>query len=202
MILKFLKIFLICILIFSCSKKILFEKQHGRIIPDNDNYFKTENIQNKTIKLDANTYDKEILFSDDGKYIVELYTNKEIKKLERYSDDYLKILMYETNNWYSIMDVTRIYDNTKIIYGFYVNPDDTILIHNDKIYCHQMNSILELDLNKITEKSKYVYDKTVEVEINKIIGNYLMLSIKEVDFYGFWEDDYKPIQKNFKIKIK
>jgi len=72
-----------------------------------------------------------------------------------------KILIHERNKWYSIINVTRIYDDKKIIYGFYINPDDKILIHNDRLYCHYENEILELDLNNITIKTKYVYGKTV-----------------------------------------
>jgi len=196
-------IFIICcLLIISCNRpEKQFEEIHGRIIPNNDRYFKTENIINNSIEIDSNKYDEEIIYSDDGKYIIKIYSNIETKKLEKYSDEYYHILIDKLNDWYNILTVIRIYDNKEIINNYFINPDEKILIHDNKIYCHKMNLIYELDLIKLTEKGKYLHDKLVIVKLKEIIDEYIILTIEEHGLYGFYEDGHILVKKEFKIKI-
>jgi hypothetical protein len=200
---KYYIVLIFCLLINSCNKSDKpFEKIHGRIIPDNDKYFKVENIiNNNDILIDINKYDEEIIYSDNRKYIIKIYSNIQTKELEKYSDEYYNTFIYKKNEWYNILNVIRISDNKEIINNYFINPDEKLLIYNDKIYCHRMNIIYELDLINITEKVKYVYDKLVTVKLKEIINEYLILSIEEYRLFGFQEDGYIPIKKEFKIKI-
>ena len=199
---KYFILFFTFLLLNSCNKiNKPFEEIHGRIIPDNDQNYKTMNIINNNIQIEFNKYDEEIIYSNDGKYKIIIYSNIETKKLKKYSDEYIHKLVYNIEEWYNILNVIRIYDNEEIIRNYYINPDDKILICNDKLYCHVMNLILELDLINLTEKGKYWYNKLVEVNLIDTIDEYLILTVEEHGLYGFYEDEYKLKKKEFKIKI-
>ena len=197
---KYFKIYVICILLFSCEKS--FEEIHGRIIPNNDRYFKIENILNEENKFNANEYDEETIYSDDEKYFIKIYVNKKIRELEKYSDEYIHTFIFTPNKFNSVLNVIRVFDNKEIIYGFNINPNSKILVHNDRIYCYTGNIVYELNLLNFTKKAKYVHDKSVDVQIINIIDKYLILQIEEHGLYNDWESGYIPIKKEFKIKLK
>ncbi|GMO57528.1 MAG: hypothetical protein Ta2G_17260 [Termitinemataceae bacterium] len=193
------QIIFVILLFFSCEKP--FEEIHGRIIPKYDKYFFIEDIDNKEHKIDRNKYDIKQILSDDGKYIAKIYTNKKILLLEKYTDEYYNIAY--RNEWYSILDIIRTNDNKEIIYGFPINPDDKIIFHKNKLYCHSGNLVYELDLIKFKQRAIYIYDKITEIELLEVIDNkllvYLLVYIEEIDLEN--RKIIKNKNKIFRIKI-
>jgi hypothetical protein len=192
--------FFIFILFGSCKKP--FETLHGRIIPEKDIYFKVETIKNTEYNIDdikGVNYSIARILSDDNEYISEIYTKNRIIATKMFTDDYYKLLI--DDEWNSILYVTRISDNKKIINGFNIFPNDKIIIYKNKLYCHQGNLIYELDLINLTKNVKYVYDKSIDVYLVNIINNELILDIKEIRWDRGTALGYKPIKRRFKIKI-
>jgi hypothetical protein len=193
-------VFFVIILFGSCKKPV--EILHGRIIPENDIYFKVEAIENteyNTDEIDGKDYNIDRILSNDKKYIAEIYTEDKIMTTKVFTDDYYKFLA--SDEWNSILYVTRISDNKKIINGFYIIPNEKIIIHNNKLYCHRSNIIYELDLIKLTKKAKYIYDKSIDVCLVNITNNELILEAKEIRFNRGTNLGYKPIKSQFKIKM-
>jgi len=172
---KIFNLFILCFLFFSCG--IQLHLKHGSVIHKNDNS-RIKIILNNRVYINKEKYYEEIIYSDNEKYKIKIYFNRELNQKIEFSNGHFYI-PYE--NRFNILNVVRIEDNAEIISGFYINPNSNIFLINDKIYCHRTNVIYELDLIKITEKARYIYDKNVEVNLINVNNKYLELSIIDCD---------------------
>jgi len=193
-------IFLVSILLFSCHTG----EKYGRIIPNYERIKKAKDFKIIDRKLNIEEYNKKITYTDNGKYLIEIYTHNNVYDLDKYSDEYrlLHGSVYGNEDrdkyFFSSLNIIDINTNEKIASGIFINPNEEIILYKNKIYYHKEGSINEIDLQNKKETIIYGYGKFYDVEINELLNKSILITIK-----GMFPvtKEYRVINKKIKINI-
>lgn len=149
------------------------------------NYIYYTNETNNIYKLNINTKEIEIFFSDSKKFdyprILGIYNSK---------------LLYIDENSISSIDLNN--NENQVITNQYSSYLLKPIIYNDNIYMFEnfkYNSIVKIDLNNF--KNKIIYNNIDKINNFNISDNYLFLNIDNVIYYSLLEEKDKKEYKNF-----